>query len=96
MLAELKGNEVTESIPLIAVSGNPDIGDTQRYLDAGFADTRPKPIDYTDLMMKIARALDFTNEDQSSSSCLSFLMRYLSARSSNLPLSLSIFSRYSI
>ncbi|SMF05233.1 response regulator [Pseudobacteriovorax antillogorgiicola] len=54
---DLKADPKTEAIPLIAVSGNPDIGETKQYLDAGFADTCPKPIDYTDLMMKIARAL---------------------------------------
>ena len=32
---ELKGNPETKEIPIIAVSGNPDIGDTEMYTDVG-------------------------------------------------------------
>ena len=54
---DLKANSETSSIPIIAVSGTPDIGEPRKYLELGFADTCPKPINYTDLMMKIARIL---------------------------------------
>ncbi len=54
---DLKSNSQTKHIPLIAVSGSSNIDDIQTYTSIGFADTCPKPINYTDLMMKIARLM---------------------------------------
>lgn len=52
-LKELRMDEVTRNIKVIAVTARAMAGDEERFLDEGFDAYIPKPIDYKDFILKI-------------------------------------------
>jgi CheY-like chemotaxis protein len=56
VLAELRGDELTRAIPVVAVTAQAMPGDMQRAADAGFDDYLSKPIDIARLDAIVQRA----------------------------------------
>jgi two-component system cell cycle response regulator DivK len=53
-LAQLRGDERTASIPVLAVTAQAMFGDEQRFLDAGFDGYLSKPVDVTELLAAVS------------------------------------------
>ncbi len=51
----IKSNDIYKNIPLIALTAYAMKGDKERILNAGFDDYIPKPIDVSDLMMRVEK-----------------------------------------
>ena len=58
VLKELKNNNTTKNIPVIAISANALLKDIQKGMDAGFDDYLTKPIDVASFLVAIKRVLN--------------------------------------
>jgi two-component system, cell cycle response regulator DivK len=67
MLRNLKANEETRPIPVLALSAHAIVGDKDRALDAGFNGYMTKPVNVRtliqDLTAALAQSLESTNAD---------------------------------
>ncbi|HEX3055317.1 MAG TPA: response regulator [Gaiellaceae bacterium] len=57
-LAQLRGDERTESIPVLALTAQAMHGDRERFLDAGFDGYLSKPVDVLDLVATVREHCD--------------------------------------
>jgi len=57
-LAQLRGDERTESIPVLALTAQAMHGDRERFLDAGFDGYLSKPVDVLDLVATVRELCD--------------------------------------
>ena len=58
VLKELKNNNSTKHIPVIAISANALLKDIQKGMDAGFDDYLTKPIDVANFLVAVKKALN--------------------------------------